>query len=195
MKLRSWFRARRERAGFVGMSPNDAARTHFFQWFALRPEGSGASGAIVFRPSGAKFHDLASVVVATGSGRGIEAIDLTIARSFIEDPQEGMFAADLGKSFLEAALPAEDLAAMRPLVDTIAHGGTYARPIISAAPGPGDVQIDRDSAPYLVWIGRSSDWQGPAGVVALRLENVTVDGAAALRIGVVASPSRQPRSV
>ena len=72
---------------------------------------------------------------------------------------------------------------MQHLIDTIAYGGRYARPIITAAaadrPQP---RIERESAPYLVWRGENDYWQRPFNAVRLVLENVTSGGGAALRI-------------
>jgi hypothetical protein len=168
--------------GFIGMSLDDATKTELFQWFHFAPVASPTAGVAVFKPSGEKFHDLATLSAALGADGRITAIDVAIARSFIEDPRDGIFAADLGKSFLAAALPPDDRTAMQHLIDTIGYGGNFGRQVITAAPGPANLQIIRDSAPYLVWLDRNEYWQRPVGAVSLRLENVQLDGAAVLRI-------------
>jgi hypothetical protein len=170
--------------GFIGMSLDEAAKTHFFQWFSFAAAAPPVAETTVFKPDGSKFHDLATLSVTVGANGRIALIDLAITRSFIEDPREGMFAADLGKSFLEAALPPDDQAAMQHLIDTIGYGGTYERPVITGAPGAANLQIVRDSAPYLVWLDGNEYWHRPVGAVSLRLENARLDGAAVLRITV-----------
>jgi hypothetical protein len=170
--------------GFIGMSLDDATKTELFQWFHFAPEASPAAGVSVFKPSGEKFHDLATLSVAIGADGRITAIDLAIARSFIDDPRDGIFAADLGKSFLAAVLPPDDRTAMQHLIDTIGYGGNFGRQVITGAPGPANLQIIRDSAPYLVWLDRNEYWQRPVGAVSLRLENVRLDDTAVLRIKV-----------
>jgi hypothetical protein len=170
--------------GFIRMSLDDATKTEFFQWFHFEPVESSAAGMAVFKPSGEKFHDLATLSVSLGANRRVTSIDLAIARSFIDDPREGIFAADLGKSFLAAALPPDDRTAMQHLIDTIGYGGNFGQTVIMRAPGPADLQIERDSAPYAVWLGHNEYWQRPVGAVSLRLENVERDGTAALRITV-----------
>jgi hypothetical protein len=170
--------------GFIEMSLDEATKTHFFEWFGFAAAASPVAGTAVFKPGGSKFQDLATLSVIFGANRRIASVDLAIARSFIQDPREGMFAADLGKSFLEAALPPDDRTAMQHLIDTIGHGGTYERPVITGAPGPANLQILRDSAPYLVWLDRNPYWQRPVGVVSLRLENTQLHGAVVLRITV-----------
>ena len=76
---------------------------------------------------------------------------------------------------------------MQHLIDTIAYGGAYARPILAAAPRDQELQIERDSAPYLVWLGRNSRWRRPFDTVLLRLENVEEGPSPSLRISVSAS--------
>jgi len=170
--------------GFIGMSLDDATKTDLFEWFHFAPAASPAAGQAVFKPSGEKFHDLATLSAAVGADGRITAIDVAIARSFIDDPRDGIFAADLGKSFLAAALPPDDRTAMQHLIDTIGYGGNFGRTVITAAPGPANLQIVRDSAPYLVWLDRNEYWQRPMGAVSLRLENTRLDGTAVLRITV-----------
>jgi hypothetical protein len=170
--------------GFIGMSLDNATKTELFQWFHFAPVASPTAGVAVFKPSGEKFHDLATLSAAIGGDGRITAIDLAIARSFIDDPRDGIFAADLGKSFLAAALPPDDRTAMQHLIDTIGYGGNFGRTVITGTPGPANLQIVRDSAPYLVWLDRNEYWQRPVGAVSLRLENVQLDGTAVLRITV-----------
>lgn len=174
--------------GFIGMSMDDTTKTSFFQWFHFAPVTSPAAGIAVFKPSGEKFHNLATLSVNLGANRRITSIDLAIARSFIDDPRDGIFAADLGKSFLAAALPPDDRTAMQHLIDTIGYGGNFGRQVITGAP-PANLQINRDSAPYLVWLDRNEYWQRPVGAMSLRLENVRLDETAVLRITVGAKPA------
>lgn len=170
--------------GFIGMSLDDATKTELFQWFHFAPVASPSAGAAVFKPSGEKFHELATLSAAVGGDGRIAAIDLAIARSFIDDPKDGIFAADLGKSFLAATLPPDDRTAMQHLIDTIGYGGNFGQTVITGTPRPANLQINRDSAPYLVWLDRNEYWQRPVGAVSLQLENVQLDGTAVLRIKV-----------
>jgi hypothetical protein len=169
------------------MRLDEAMRTDFFQWFHLEPAARPDGRTTSFRPSGPSFRELATVTARTDDANGIVAIELVLARSFIEDPRQGMFAADIAKSFLSAALAAPDRDHMQHLIDTIGHGGRFARPILSAAPrDAGKLQIERDSAPYQVWLGRNRQWRRPFDTVLLRLENT--DGPVpSLRIAVGAN--------
>ncbi len=168
----------------VGLSLEEATRTGFFQWFNLEPAAQLDAHRTAFKPSGPNFRDLVAVTVLVSEEGRITAIDLALARSFIEDPRQGMFAADLAKSFLAAALEPADRAHMQHLIDTIAYGGRYARPILVRPDNRPEPQLERDSAPYQVWLGRNRDWRRPFDAVLLRLENVEIGGAPLLRIAV-----------
>jgi hypothetical protein len=169
------------------MPLGEALRTDFFQWFHLAPAERPDSHTTWFKPSGASFRELVTVTIGTDDTSRIAIVELMLARSFIEDPQQGMFAADIAKSFLGAALAASERAHMQHLIDTIAYGGTYARPILAAATRGQALQIERDSAPYQVWLGRNPRWRRPFETVLLRLENVENGPAPSLKISVSAS--------
>jgi hypothetical protein len=176
------------------MRLDEATRSDFFRWFELEPVARPDARTTSFKPSGPSFRDLATVTVRTGDADRIAAIELVIARSFIEDPQQGMFAADIAKSFLGAALTATKRAHMQHLIDTIAEGGTYARPILTAAPRGGrDLQIERESAPYQVWLGRNRHWRRPFDTVLLELENLEDGRRPFLKIGVSAYREAGPQ--
>jgi len=99
----------------------------------------------------------------------VAAAAIEIARSFVDDPNEGMFAADFAASFLTAALDGDDLAGMQHLIDTLRHDWRYARPRIALAHQPAPA-IHVDSAPYLVWLGRNDRWARPVGNETLCLK-------------------------
>jgi hypothetical protein len=112
--------APRPPTGFIGMTVDEARQSHFFQWFNLEAVTVPDTALRVFKPSGEKFHDLVTVNARVDAAGRIAMIELVVARSFIEDSREGMFAADIAKSFLEAALAPADRAHMQHL-DTIAY--------------------------------------------------------------------------
>ena len=179
--------------GLVGMRLDEATRTDFFHWFQLEPVGQLEAGTISFKPSGSSFRDLVTVALRTDNNR-VAAIALVIARSFVEDPQQGMFAADIAKSFLMAALAPPDRAHMQHLIDTIAYGGAYARPILAVAPKGGrEPEIVRGSAPYQVWLGRNSHWRRPFDTVLLTLENLEDAHGSVIRIAVSAYADARPQ--
>lgn len=173
----------------LGKTLADATATHFFTWFNLEVSEPPRGATTRFRPNGDKFRDLVEVEAHVDGGGRIDRIDVVLRRSFIEDRRDGMFAADIAKSFLQAALPPEHLRPMQHLVDTIAYGGKYDVPILAAATGGRPPEIRRDSAPYGVWLGWNSHWRRPDEDVALHLENFSDQAGPAVRIGVAAKGS------
>ena len=100
----------------LGDRLSHARQGGFFTWFCLSEVGAhDPSAASVdsghdwrrFRPSGPRFHHLVELAVGLDESGRIEAARLGIARSFIETSSIRPFARDIGKSFLNWALPAE----------------------------------------------------------------------------------------
>src|SRR5580692_5567936 len=96
--------------GAMGETLESARRTEFFAWFNLEEAGRRAEPpgeAVRFRPSGAKFRELCYLDALTAPqapGAPLVALELVVRREFIEG-RDGIFAQDLVKSFLLAALP------------------------------------------------------------------------------------------
>ncbi len=93
--------------GSLGRTLETAEQTGFFQWFHLVqtdqiPREPGQMTR--FRPSGEKFHDLCCLEVLEAGDGAMVQMDLVVQRGFI-DGRNGLFAQDLVKSFLVAALP------------------------------------------------------------------------------------------
>ena len=92
------------------------ARTHsdYFEFFHLEPIGEAqlsARGKMnSFKPTGLAFRQVVTVYVETNPQDSIVGIRVVLARSFIEDPQNGIFARDLIKSSLLSAVSATDAA-------------------------------------------------------------------------------------
>ncbi|MBL8706234.1 MAG: hypothetical protein JNM30_15395 [Rhodospirillales bacterium] len=153
----------------LGATLDAVAGTDFFRWFHLERQLGASEGQIEFRPSGAAFRDLVAMTIHRDARGIVAAAEIRIARSFIDDPDQGMNAADFAASFLSAALPSRELAGIQHLVDTLRHHWRYARPRIVAAGQPAP-EIHLDSAPYLVWLGRNPHWTQPESATGLRLE-------------------------
>jgi hypothetical protein len=96
----------------------------FFNFFHLAPTGpANAPGVIDFRPSGSEFTSLVDVGVTVDGADRITAMSLTLARSFIDDPANGVFARDIAKSFLQAAPPPADAQQVGLLATDISRTG------------------------------------------------------------------------
>jgi hypothetical protein len=96
----------------------------FFNFFHLAPTGpANAPGVIDFRPSGSQFASLADVTVTVDGADRITAMTLTLTRSFIDSPANGVFARDIARSFLRAAPPPADAQQVGALADDISRAG------------------------------------------------------------------------
>jgi hypothetical protein len=152
--------------GSLGETVAGLAKTGFFKWFNLEPTGEGAGGEAVYRPSGEAFHDLVRLVVRPDGGL-LQTLTLEVRRSFIADPQQGAFARDVVKSFLEALDCAGD-PAIAPVIDEIFFRGPRG-PMIMRGPAPSLPATE--SAAYLVFNGRQESWSGKSRGVTLTFAN------------------------
>jgi hypothetical protein len=134
-----------------------AERSAFFRWFHLaetrRESSSNSDQKIVYQPTGEKFHDLAMVIVTVNGNAMIRRIELVLKRSFIASPHDGIFASDIGKSFVLASLPEDVPEELRTLANEIAHRAHTWQPII-VGPGYRSPKLsERFSKAYEVYAG------------------------------------------
>ena len=123
------------------------------------------------------------VTAHTDTAQHVNAIALVLTRAFIDHPGDGMFAADIGKSFLEVSLSSADRESVQYLIDTIAAGGHSNRPVIMVEyPEPRAHHIQRESPAYLAWLGHNPHWKQAFDVVSLELDNARIAGAKDLEI-------------
>lgn len=159
-------------AGLVGAGLAEAEKTSdFFTFFHLTPTGpADARGVTAFRPSGPDFQALVLVTTTTDKAGRITAISLTIRRSFIDDPANGVFARDIAKSFLGDASQPADAASLKPLIDAIQSG--------SRAPVSPD---------YAIFIGAyDAPIDHPLAGANLHVAPVVEDGQAAVLFSITA---------
>lgn len=150
----------------------NAAASGFFAWFHLEP----AELPNRFRPTGEAFHDLVALDVRTnGPDERITSMALRLERRFIDDPRDGVFARDIMKSFLRAALPPDVLAAIPSLSDTVAsiedlsQSGT---PVIVRQDALRAHGTPAHTIAYDVFLGREPVWSATSDT-----ENGAVRGA------------------
>lgn len=184
-RVRDWIRPARVHGGggLLWKSIEDAQQTEFFRWFQLvetsRAKGKGGRIVVRFRPSGEKFHDLVAVDAAVDR-HIIMSIDLLLARSFIDDARDGIFARDIAKSLLRAAPPDADRAALSGMANEIefAHdyplivGPGYRPPALPPHPSPG----------FQTYLGRRDSYEQAFSESRLRLEQIHDDVGRWLRI-------------
>jgi hypothetical protein len=102
-----------EEIGLVGAKLSGVQTTDdFFVFFNFAPIGEeklpGGAQVTSFKPTGDAFKALVTLAVTTDAQGTITKLDLTVARSFIDDPKKCIYAADLVKSFLTKAAATSD---------------------------------------------------------------------------------------
>ena len=94
-----------------------------FKFFNLTEAGprtsEGGLNVVTFRPAGGNFRRLVKVNVTVGGDGAVRAMELTVDRSFVEDRANGIFARDVAKSFLRAAVPKADAPKIGDLANEI----------------------------------------------------------------------------
>jgi hypothetical protein len=157
-------------AGLLGTNLASAqAHSDYFQFFNLEAVADAQASPTekCFKPSGSEFRQLVSVYVEIDSKQLITGLRVVIARSFIDDPKKSIFARDLIKSTLQAAVNATDAASLKDLATEILYRDakgtvlTREQPILSETP----------SAAYLVVAGKSTNWESKLGSSKIRLSN------------------------
>jgi hypothetical protein len=122
-------------AGSANMGENleQAKQTNFFRFFNLEQTQAtrvGGDTVTAFKPSGAKFRPLVTVQVTTGGQGRIKAVEMVVGRSFLDYPQNGIFARDIAKSFPLVGLPSPQDRETADLINEIESQGTSTMTII-----------------------------------------------------------------
>lgn len=172
--------------GLLGSRLEDAVRTDFFTFFRLK-----ATGAVLalektyiagFKPEGPQFRELVSVAVTLDASDQIVGIELSLARSFVNQEINGIFARDIAKSLLRSAVPPEDEKAIVDLANEIefpepdSHRTIAARPHAKLPAKP--------TLGYLTYLGKRSSFEQILTRCRLRMENRKVNKVDSLLVSV-----------
>lgn len=156
--------------GIFGETTQSLAHNDFFNWFQLEPTGEGKTEReTVYRPSGEAFRELVSLTSWSAPDGLLQALTLSVARLFIDDPRDGQFARDIVKSFLENAGAAER--GLAPLVEEIVFRDRSG-PIIAASETP--VFTAPPSLGFQVFRGEAAIAVLELGRIDIRLANQTI---------------------
>jgi hypothetical protein len=144
----------------VGAPVADVVQTDLFRYFHLQradsvPDAS-SGGAVMSYRAGGPFAPLVLVKVTSDAAGRVAAMELDLARAFVDHPMNTVFARDIAKSLIRTAVPAPDL----PAVETLANEIEFPR----SAPGiqqarlrPAPATPGQPSAGYRAFLG-----QGPS---------------------------------
>lgn len=139
-----------------------------------------------FRPGVERLAPLVRLVATLDGDGRIREMEMTLSRAFVDDPADGVFARDVAKSFLRAAMPADDL----PDVETLANeiGLPRADPpgttTVRRAPPP--ALPARPTPPYRVFLGEDAEWSRTLEASTIRLRNGGGEGGPVLVLTVSA---------
>lgn len=151
--------------GFIGANLEALRhRSDFFTWFHLEPQGGAQTTpegvTSEFKPSGPAFHSHVTLRVRSGLDGTIEEVWLEIARDFIDNPKEGIFACDLAKSFLRNAASHIDRPILSGLAAEIEALATTTRPLIVAGTREPKPDSARPLSPAArTFFGREKLWE------------------------------------
>lgn len=159
--------------GKMGRTLATALQTGFFQWFHLVQveQTTEQPGRLTrFQPEGEKFHNLCFLEVLEDPNGALVQMELVLLRTFIEG-RDGIFARDLVKSFLVAALPDACQHVLANLIQEFASP-----PALRATPG------------FLVFMGQREAWATETGWSRLWLNNVALNGQRVFAVSVCPNP-------
>jgi hypothetical protein len=167
--------------GLLGAHAQSAIeQSDLFCFFHLQPVPSlldTTARKIGFKPSGESFHALTTVYCFVDQSDHIRSLELQLRRSFIDDPTNGIFAADMAKSFIYNAAGRDISSDLRALAEDIEFRATSRQPIISGPINRGAAALQRSpTAAYQVYLGRSSNRTLISGPIRAELENLLIEG-------------------
>ncbi len=169
-----------ENAGLFGTKLAEAEQSQdLFTFFHLARTGRedlpDHRAMVLFKPTGEAFRPLVTLAVVTDAQGLVEGMRLEVARTFIDNAAQGVFAADLVKSFLASAGgggPKDKIAALAGEVQARAEGsGTT-------------TNSQEPSAGYEVYAGKApaQTISNPSGSVQASLQNKGAANQATLQI-------------
>lgn len=136
--------------GQLGSTIQEALSTEFFHWFHLEKTGGSQDGDLAYQtyqPTAPQFHDLVQVTLTADRAESLKNVQLSIQRSFVDDPEHHTLATDIAKSFLNAALNPDDAGMMGTAMLQIrkykpAASRMLNKSVAAAAPGGGQPSGD-----------------------------------------------------
>ena len=159
----------------------DAKQADLFHWFSLVEVGSAkdesGNTVISFRPEGEKFRRLVKLDAALDKQDRITALNLSLAKPFVDDDKDGIFARDIAKSFLRSALPEPDDGSVTVLADEIEYRHNFS--VITRAPSHRPQLPSQPTAGFLTFVGGRQLYEEAFSRSDLRIEQTkTEDGEA-----------------
>ncbi len=163
-------------------------QSELFSFFCLEPVpelSDKKAMKIGFKPTGEALRDFTTLFCLLDDKDQIESMELIIKRSFLDDPVQGIFAADLAKSFLYGVIGRENASSIRALAAEIESRAVTTRPrLVAAANSGADTKNMPPSPGYRAFRGETNLEQISSGSYILKLNNIDLDGLRALSMNI-----------
>ena len=173
--------------GQLGGRLGQVRETEFFRWFQLEQTDlnrAGAQTVAAFKPSGEKFRPLVTLNVTTDGQDGLQALELVLSRVFVDDLKDGVFARDIVKSFLLAALAGSGDQRLNDLINEIQYPLFHGPGVIVPTPSADMKLPEAPTRCYQVYLGRQTAGTLDLGDRRLGLENRRVGETLSLIVGI-----------
>lgn len=170
-----------------GDTRQSAESSGFFRWFMLDPVEAEVSvpgrRAAHYRPNGPAFHRQTELVITTDDADRLLALELRLARGFIDHDHHGLFARDITKSILRDSVDAggADAERLADLLNQLEFPQAVRVPYFTARVAEDDVP-DTPTMGYQVYLGLRGRWEYRGASVTLVLENYVRDTAPWFRL-------------
>ncbi len=169
----------------------DAKKTDFFTFFNLgetgRSEGLQEGRTVVtFKPRAGDFRELVMVNVTVDPQDRIVAMGLLLNRSFVDHKTNGIFARDIARSMLRAAVTVADEAAISDLINEIGYPqDKTGQQVVRTEPVP---KLPAQATPgYEAYLGRRKLYEQKLSGSSLLLHNIKINAVDLLLISVRAA--------
>ncbi len=175
--------------GFLQQRLEEVQQSDLFTFFNLEQVDVSKiapdQSVISFQPSGSAFRDLVMLQIMVDRSDRIQQMDLILARSFVNDPKNTIFARDFAKSFFLSVVPQVDASKIAPLVNAIFLFDTDM--LACAAKFPANLSTAPLNA-YLTFLGLRQQHEQKFSLCKLILENISDGKMEALHISVSTQP-------
>lgn len=157
----------------------------FFRWFNLEAAGEQSPTptrrAAYYRPEGPAFRALTELLLTMDESDRLSGLELRLARRFIDDPRNGLFARDIAKSLLRDGLGGENAVLLADLSNEIEFPRDLSGPMFTARTEA--VALPPEPTPgYLVFLGRRGRYEERLNGKTLIMENYVREGTPWLRM-------------
>lgn len=165
----------------------EAKQTDFFRWFSMMETGTAKDETgrkiVIFRPDGEKFHDVVSLDLVLHEYGTIAVAHLTLAKAFVDDPMDGIFARDIAKSFIRAAIPAVDEGSVADVANDIEYRHDFS--LITGVPAAERPQLPPEpTSGFLAFVGEKDVYKQTFRQSRIRIEQVSRDTGSAVEISI-----------